>query len=423
MPVFMRFRNIFSRHYSKAHKAGRVHIYNRPYIIPIMGLFVGVLIVLGILIIRGGSPPRPYDSHIVFVFDNGQKQTIDTRVATVGDLVKRLPLHLIPEDVIEPSLDTKIVQDNFRINVYRARPVTVVDNGVKTVAITAQKSPRVAAQDAGITVYPEDNTSFVQGDISENTIGEQVVIDRATPVALTLYGTPLTVRTHTKTVGDLLKEKQVKLTKDDVLAPAADTPITPDIAVAVVRNGTQVTTVEEPIAPPVQYVDDASLSLGATAVRQPGAAGKKVVTYQVITQNAIVTSKTVLQSVVTQNPVPQIVARGTTVYVIGDHAALMATAGISPGDYGYVDYIVGNESGWCPTKAQGEHYCSTVPDNPYTPYGYGFCQATPGSKMVSAGADWATNPITQLRWCSGYATTRYGGWAGAYNHWVAYHNW
>jgi len=42
--------------------------------------------------------------------------------------------------------------------------------------------------------------------------------------------------------------------------------------------------------------------------------------------------------------------------------------------------------------------------------------------MATAGADWATNPITQLRWCSGYAS-RYGGWAGSYNHWLAYHSW
>ena len=44
------------------------------------------------------------------------------------------------------------------------------------------------------------------------------------------------------------------------------------------------------------------------------------------------------------------------------------------------------------------------------------------ASMATAGADWQTNPVTQLRWCSGYAN-RYGGWAGAYNHWLAYHSW
>jgi hypothetical protein len=43
--------------------------------------------------------------------------------------------------------------------------------------------------------------------------------------------------------------------------------------------------------------------------------------------------------------------------------------------------------------------------------------------MASAGADWATNPVTQLKWCNGYAVGRYGSWGAAYNHWLANHNW
>lgn len=39
---------------------------------------------------------------------------------------------------------------------------------------------------------------------------------------------------------------------------------------------------------------------------------------------------------------------------------------------------------------------------------YGIPQAVPGSKMASAGADWATNPDTQIRWGLGYIQGRYG---------------
>lgn len=335
---------------------------------------------------------------------------MDTQAPTVGELVKRLPLHLIGQDVVEPSLDTKIVQDNFRINVYRARPVTVIDNGIKTVTVTAQKSPRVVASGAGVQVYPEDKATFAAGEIRNNTIGEEVLIDRATPIQFNLYGTNLSIRTRASTVADLLKEKSVTLTKDDTLTPAPQTPITAGMTVSVVRNGTQVTTVEEPIAPPVQYVDDASLSLGATAVRQAGTPGKRAVTYQIVTENGQVTSKTVIQQTVVQDAVPQIIARGTVVYVNGDHTSMMAAAGISGGDYGYVDYIVSHESGWRVTA--------------YNSSGaYGLCQALPGSKMASAGGDWESNPITQLRWCNSYAVGSYGSWAAAYSHWVAYRWW
>jgi len=406
----MRLKPKFLSHYRRAHRTSKKHIYQRPYIVPILGLLFGVAIVGGLILFGGSATQRPSGSHVVFIFDGGKKETLDTQAPTVGDLIQRLPLHLIPQDVVEPSLDTPIVQDDFRINVYRARPVTVIDGGVKTLTVTAQKSPRVVAQTAGITVYPEDNVNFSEGDVSSNTIGEEVLIDRATPVQMALYGTDLTAHTRAKTVADLLKEKQVTLTKDDVVSPALNTPITANMSVSVVRNGTQVSTVEEAIDPPVQYVDDSSLTLGATAVRQPGTPGKRVVTYQINTQNGAVVSKTVIQETVVTPAVPEIIARGTVVYVAGDHTSLMAAAGISSGNYGYVDFIVSHESGW---RVQASNPSGA----------YGLCQALPGSKMSSAGADWATNPVTQLRWCNGYAVGHYGSWAAAYNFWVRHHYW
>lgn len=48
---------------------------------------------------------------------------------------------------------------------------------------------------------------------------------------------------------------------------------------------------------------------------------------------------------------------------------------------------------------------------------YGIPQALPGSKMASAGADWETNPATQITWGLGYITSRYqtpcGAWASS----------
>ena len=47
---------------------------------------------------------------------------------------------------------------------------------------------------------------------------------------------------------------------------------------------------------------------------------------------------------------------------------------------------------------------------------YGIPQALPGSKMASAGADWATNPATQITWGLGYISGRYGTPCGAWGH-------
>jgi hypothetical protein len=171
---------------------------------------------------------------------------------------------------------------------------------------------------------------------------------------------------------------------------------------------------------PIQTIEVASLAYGTSSVVQQGSAGEEAITYQENTQNGKVVSSTPIQTVITTPPVTEIVDEGDSLSGIqGD----MALAGIAATDYQYADYIISHESGWCPTKAQGEHYCPAIPDDPMTPDGYGLCQATPGYKMQSAGADWATNPITQLKWCSGYAESRYGSWYNAYIHWVDNGNW
>ncbi|WP_404434514.1 phospholipase [Microbacterium lacus] len=46
----------------------------------------------------------------------------------------------------------------------------------------------------------------------------------------------------------------------------------------------------------------------------------------------------------------------------------------------------------------------------------GIPQALPGSKMASAGADWQTNPATQIAWGLGYISGRYGNPCGAWGH-------
>jgi Transglycosylase SLT domain len=47
---------------------------------------------------------------------------------------------------------------------------------------------------------------------------------------------------------------------------------------------------------------------------------------------------------------------------------------------------------------------------------YGIPQALPGTKMATAGADWATNPATQITWGLGYIEARYATPCGAWAH-------
>ncbi|GAA0579720.1 transglycosylase SLT domain-containing protein [Streptomyces crystallinus] len=50
---------------------------------------------------------------------------------------------------------------------------------------------------------------------------------------------------------------------------------------------------------------------------------------------------------------------------------------------------------------------------------YGLVQALPGSKMSSAGADWRSNPATQIKWGLNYMNDRYHSPCGAWSFWQA----
>lgn len=404
-----RIRKKISKKYETAASRSRRHIKERPYILPIFGLLLGFIIVGAALLGGNAQTLRPSDAHVVFLFDKNDRTVVDTKAKTVGDMVNKLPLHLIAEDVVEPSLDTPIVEDNFRVNIYRARPVTVVDNGSKSVTLTAQKSPRVVAQAAGLTLQPEDVANFEQGLTSESVIGEKVVISRATPIALNLYGAQLNTYTQAKTVKDLLREKQINLADGESVQPDQNTLIEPNLSVIVLRKDAKIVTAEEEIAPPEQVVNDPSLSFGATAERQKGSPGKKLLTYILQTDSSgKETSRQVIHEAVIQEPVPHITARGSTVAISGDKTGIMASAGISSGDYAYVNYVISRESNWNP-NARNAGGC------------LGLGQACPGGKLTAVCPN--LDPVCQLKFFSGYANGRYGGWGGAYNFWLSHHYW
>lgn len=90
-------------------------------------------------------------------------------------------------------------------------------------------------------------------------------------------------------------------------------------------------------------------------------------------------------------------------------AQLVAARGWGTDQYNCLVSLWNKESGW-----------NVYASNPSG--AYGIPQALPGSKMSSVGADWQTNPATQITWGLNYIQGRYGNPCGAWAHSVA-NNW
>jgi hypothetical protein len=82
---------------------------------------------------------------------------------------------------------------------------------------------------------------------------------------------------------------------------------------------------------------------------------------------------------------------------------MLASFGFSKSQFGCLDDLWNAESGW---RWNAENASGA----------YGIPQALPGSKMASAGADWQTNPATQIKWGLGYIKGIYGTPCGAWGH-------
>ena len=88
--------------------------------------------------------------------------------------------------------------------------------------------------------------------------------------------------------------------------------------------------------------------------------------------------------------------------------ALLLRRGWSEGQWTCLDPLWTRESGWQVTAT-----------NPSSG-AYGIPQALPAAKMAAAGADWRTNPLTQIEWGLSYIASSYGSPCAALQHSSSY---
>lgn len=84
--------------------------------------------------------------------------------------------------------------------------------------------------------------------------------------------------------------------------------------------------------------------------------------------------------------------------------SMLKSFGWSSSQFSCLEPLWEHESGW-----------NAAATNPSTG-AHGIPQASPGSKMASAGADWKTNPSTQIKWGLHYIKDTYGSPCAAWSH-------
>lgn len=192
--------------------------------------------------------------HFVTIYDNGSTLTLKTAATSVQEMLEKVGLTVDSADIVEPGLDAKITGDNYKVNIYRARPVLITDGSNQKYLMSATFDPRRMAKEAGFTIYDGDDIEMV---FNQN----------------------------------FLEAGAVSTYK-------------------IIRNGGTTLTVEESLPYEIITKNDYTMPKGQQVLEQAGEDGRRISTYEVEFENGIEVKRTLRQEEVKVEAVPEIVIVG-----------------------------------------------------------------------------------------------------------------
>lgn len=285
---------------------------------------------------RAADGQQTTGGRLVTIHDRGGEKVILTNAGTIQAALDEAHVNLDAKDTVEPGLDEKLVATDYTVNIYRARPVIVDDGAVRQKIMTPYQTADKIAQDAGVMLHDEDKTIVTAtDDIVAEGASVRLVIQRATPITLVLYGKKTQAYTQAKTVSEMLASKKITLAQDDTLSVDRKTAITSGMTIELWRNGKQTVTEDQEIAFETEKIQDADREVGYREVKTPGEKGKRTVSYEIEMKNGKEVSRKEIQSVVTQAPKKQVEIVGAKMSntFSGDFAGALARLRSCEGSY------------------------------------------------------------------------------------------
>jgi len=368
---------------------------------------VGALALAGI----GPASNALFGKDVTIMVDGQTVDTVKIVSATVGAFLTREDITLSSRDAVSPSLSTPVTS-GMVIDVQRARPVSLVVDGQGGVYWTYGTTVGRVIEALGLS-----ETSIqvsLPSDTAVPLSGIGLIVDIGHDVSVTAGGQTQTVHAF-GTVLDALAVVGFTPDADDIVTPAPGTILTDAMAITAIKVDVQTITRQVDVPFDINNTNDSSLAKGKVVIETPGVVGTDEQTVVQTLHDGQVFSEDITATVRLKDPVTQVQRTGTKV-------TAPAVATPDPGTAQAIAYQMIQDRGW----GDDQYAClvslwnheSGWRVNAANPDGaYGIPQALPGSKMGSAGADWQTNPATQITWGLGYITGRYGTPCGAWGHW------
>jgi uncharacterized protein YabE (DUF348 family) len=367
--------------------------------------------VLALTLVAGATTAFAGLHKTVTVEVDGDTVEVTAFGRTVGQVLAAGDITVGDQDLVAPGLE-EAVGDGAQIVVRHGRELAVEVDGEERTVWTTALTVGEAVEGLGL----RDDQTMLSASRSASLTREDVLrVSTQKTLHLAVDGQVIDGVTSAGTVRDALREIGLVLNEGDRVSVPLDATATDGLVVLVTRAATAGETVTEVVPFEEQEVEDPALAKGTRKVETAGRAGVRTTTYSTATVGGAVVDRQVVASAVTVPPVNQVVKVGTMEVAAGVNISvspgsaqeigkqLAAARGWGDDQFACLLQLWNKESGW---RVDAENRSSGA---------YGIPQSLPGSKMASVGADWRTNPATQITWGLNYIGGRYGNPCGAWS--------
>ena len=240
-------------------------------------------------------------------------------------------------------------------------------------------------------------------------------------ITVTVDGKTRTIKTREATVAAALSKAGIVVGDLDRVSVPMDSEVVDGAKITIVRVEVRSVTAEEDQAFETVKENDATLEKGKERVAREGSNGRARNTYDVTYEDGVEVGRELTMSVSLVPTVDKVIKVGTASNAAAAANAQAHAPVVPAGEAQQIAHEKVLARGW----GEDQFSClvtlwnreSGWRTNAANPSGaYGIPQALPGSKMASAGADWRTNPATQIEWGLGYISGRYGTPCNALGH-------
>ncbi len=242
--------------------------------------------------------------------NNGQKIEHISRASTVGAALAEIDLSLPSGTISVPERNTILNGQPTNVNVYNSIiPVKIVDQN-RTYLIQSRVAT-VGEILASCNIHLNSHDKVYPGLEKKISAAGKIIIDRALPVTVTFGDQTYQLQTQAKNQAELLAQAKEELNiTEDLLEKNPEQVIHAGDEISLSTTHIEEISEQQNISPETIYTDDYDLPLGEERIINEGQTGSKTIIFRITFENDQEIGREVISEQINQEPISRQIARG-----------------------------------------------------------------------------------------------------------------